>query len=200
MRILAISAGVGQPSSTRMLIDRMVDSVRSQSDAEVTAVDLRDYGQDLMNAALTGVSSPRVRELLDHVARADGVITASPIMNASYSGLFKLFWDVLEEGSLRGKPILLGATGGTARHSLAIDQAMVPLFHYLRAITVPTSVFVATGDWGSPAGLDERIRDAVGQFVALLGGVPETSAGKKAYRIEDDFRLAKDFEQLMREI
>ena len=101
------------------------------------------------------------------------MIAVTPIFNASYSGLFKTFFDVLEEGSLDGVPVLVAATGGTARHSLALDFAMRPLFAYLRADVVPTGVFAATEDWGSAGqqgSLARRVERAGHELAAAVAG------------------------------
>src|SRR4029077_13598028 len=87
-------------------------------------------------------------EALDAVENVDAVIAVSPIFSASYSRLFKTFFDVVEPGALVGKPVLIAATAGTARHSLALDHALRPLFAYLRAVVVPTAVFASSEDWG----------------------------------------------------
>jgi FMN reductase len=76
------------------------------------------------------------------------VIAVSPVFSASYSGLFKSFFDVLDDGVLEGTPVLLGATGGTARHPLALEFSLRPLFAYLRAAVAPTAVFAASEDFG----------------------------------------------------
>ena len=88
------------------------------------------------------------------------------MFSASYSGLFKTFVDVLEPGILDGKPVLIAATGGTARHSLVLDHALRPLFSYLHAVVVPTGVFAASEDFGSTdeGHLDKRIRRAAGEL------------------------------------
>jgi FMN reductase len=80
------------------------------------------------------------------------VIAVTPIFSASYSGLFKTFFDVLERGALAGKPVLIAATGGSERHSLALEHAVRPLFAYLRAVVVPTAVYAAssTGPAAAP--------------------------------------------------
>lgn len=80
---------------------------------------------------------------------ADGLIVVTPVFAASYSGLFKSFFDVIDPDALSGKPVLIAATGGTARHSLVLEHAVRPLFAYLRAVVVPTAVFAASEDWGS---------------------------------------------------
>ena len=79
---------------------------------------------------------------------SDGLIAVTPIFTASYSGLFKSFFDVLEADSLTGRPVLIGATGGTERHSLALEHAVRPLFSYLGSAVVPTAVYAASSDWG----------------------------------------------------
>ena len=76
--------------------------------------------------------------VLEQVTAADGIIAVTPIFSASYSGLFKSFVDILDKDALVGRPVLVGATGGTGRHSLALEYAMRPLFAYLRADVVPT--------------------------------------------------------------
>jgi FMN reductase len=102
------------------------------------------------------------------------VVAVSPIFAASYSGLFKSFFDVLDADALAGTPVLLGATGGTERHSLALEHALRPLFAYLRAVTVPTAVYAATSDFGTAEadGLDERIGRAAGELATLVAGRP----------------------------
>ncbi|WP_181008696.1 NAD(P)H-dependent oxidoreductase, partial [Streptomyces sp. SM12] len=85
------------------------------------------------------------------VTSADALIAVTPVYNASYSGLFKSFFDLVDPTALAGTPVIVAATGGTPRHSLVLDHAMRPLFGYLRALTVPTGVYAATADWGGGA-------------------------------------------------
>jgi FMN reductase len=176
--IVVVSAGLNQPSSTRLLADRLaaatVDALRgSGPTASVQVVELRDYAMDLTNHLLTGFPSPRLRATIDSVLAADGLIAVTPIFSASYSGLFKTFFDVIEQDGLRGKPALIAATGGTARHSLAIEYTVRPLFAYLNAATVPTAVFAAAEDWGNAArpadgALVDRIERAAGELAAAV--------------------------------
>jgi FMN reductase len=144
---------------------------------------------------LTGFPSPRLRTVLDAVAGADGLVAVSPIFNASYSGLFKTFFDLVEDDALSGTPVLMGATAGTARHSLALEHAVRPMFAYLHAVTVPTGVFAAAEDWGAGdgpagAGLAERIERAAGELAALV-------AAREPRRAVDPFTTPTPFEQLL---
>ena len=90
--------------------------------------------------------------MIDRVHGADGLVVVTPVFAASYSGLFKTFFDVLDKDALDGKPVLIAATAGTARHSLVLDHALRPLFAYLHAVVVPTGVFAATDDFGTSGG------------------------------------------------
>ncbi|NHC46253.1 FMN reductase [Motilibacter aurantiacus] len=177
--LAVVSAGLSQPSSTRLLADRL--SVATSTSLQelgfspaVEVVELRDLAHDLTDNLLTGFPSPRLESAIEAVVGSDGLIAVTPIFTASYSGLFKTFFDVLEPQALTGKPVLLGATAGTARHSLALEHALRPLFAYLRAVVAPTAVFAASEDWGagdSPVGraLAERIARAGGELADLMG-------------------------------
>jgi FMN reductase len=151
--LVVVSAGLGQPSSTRLLADRLAAAterhLRERGVApRVEVVELRDHAQDLTNHLLTGFPSPKLQAAIDAMLGADGLIAVSPIFSASFSGLFKLFFDVVERDGLAGMPTLIAATGGTSRHSLALEHALRPLFAYLNAATVATAVYAASEDWG----------------------------------------------------
>jgi len=174
-RIVVVSAGLGSPSSSRLLGDRLAAAaaapLRAQDEqVEVEVVELREIAVDLAHQLVTGFPGVRLTEVLDRVTSADALVVVSPVFNASYSGLFKLFVDALPVGSLDSVPVLLGATGGSARHSLVIEHALRPLFAYLRATTTSTGVFAATEDWGSPGELDARIERAGRELAVLVGG------------------------------
>lgn len=152
-RIAVVSAGLSNPSSTRMLADRLaaetVKALRERDiETSVDVIELRDYAHDITNNLLTGFAPPALETAINTVVSADALIVVTPIFSTSYSGLFKSFIDVLDPDVLTGKPVLIGANAGTARHSLAIDYAIRPLFAYLHADAVSTGVFAASSDWG----------------------------------------------------
>ncbi|KOX14474.1 NADPH-dependent FMN reductase [Saccharothrix sp. NRRL B-16348] len=168
--LAVVQAGLGSPSSTQLLATRLAEAVqRLVPDLEVRTVHLRDVARDIADNLVTGFPSARLREVVESVVGADAVIAVTPTFNASYSGLFKSFVDVLEPESLAGKPVLIGATGGTERHSLVLDHALRPLFAYLRAVVVPTGVYAASSDWGAE-GLPGRVDRAAGELADLLVG------------------------------
>ncbi|MEO6605650.1 MAG: CE1759 family FMN reductase [Aeromicrobium sp.] len=171
--IVAISAGLSDASTTRMLADRFAESLHKQYDkASIEVISLRELAHEITDATLTGFAPPRLQSVIDKVLAADALVVVTPIFKASYPGLFKSFFDVLDADALTGMPVALAATGGTARHSLAIDFAMRPLFAYMQAMVVPTGVFASPHDWGSEGtnALGERIDRAIAELVSLLKG------------------------------
>ncbi|ANJ27483.1 FMN reductase [Agromyces aureus] len=176
-RIVVISSGLSTPSSTRQLADRLAADAASilrerGVEVEVQTFELRDLAHDITNNLLLGFAPPKLEAALEAVASADGLIAVSPIFTTSYAGLFKSFIDVIDTQALTDLPVLLGATGGTPRHSLAIDYAMRPLFTYLHAIPVTTGVYAATSDWGDGGdgvrSLPDRIFRGAKEFADLV--------------------------------
>ncbi|GAA2482697.1 FMN reductase [Winogradskya humida] len=194
--LVVISAGLSQPSSTRLLADRLsaaaVDQAASLGvDLTVRVVELRDVAHDLMNHMLTGFPPAALKDVIDAVSAADGIIAVTPVFNASFSGLFKSFFDILDKDTLADKPVLIAATGGTARHSLALEHALRPMFAYLRAVTMPTSVFAATDDWGGSEDLlHSRVNRAAGELAR------EISRREPAV-VTDPFALTASFADLL---
>ncbi|WP_369125681.1 FMN reductase [Catenulispora rubra] len=199
LRLVAVTAGLGQPSTARILADRLADAARARLGERgrqvlVEVLELRDLALDIAGAMVAGFPGAKLRAALDAVEGADGLIAVSPIYTASYSGLFKSFFDVLDKDALTGKPTLIAATGGTARHSLALDHALRPMFAYLRAFIVPTAVFAASEDWASAGegALFERIERSGSELADLMAGAPAA-----ARRRRDEFEDVVPFEQRM---
>ncbi|MGW4344466.1 CE1759 family FMN reductase [Streptomyces sp. NPDC004690] len=184
-KLVVVSAGLSVPSSTRLLGDRLAAATAAHTGAEVRVIEVRDLAVEIAHNLTSGFPGPALAAALDAVTEADGLIVVTPVFSASYSGLFKSFFDVLgarDQDALAGKPVLIAATGGTARHSLVLDHALRPLFAYLRAVVVPTGVYAASEDWGAE-GLPERVERAAGELAALLpaaAGRPEAALPPEA--------------------
>jgi FMN reductase len=172
LRLAVVSAGVSDPSTTRMLADRVarksLDLLR-QAGAEVTVsvLDLAPLAADIARALVAEFPGEAVRVAIEQVAAADALIVATPVYKAGISGLFKSFIDILDNDLLIATPVVLAATAGTDRHAMVVDDHLRPLFAFLRAIPVPTSLFAAPGDWSSPA-LATRIERAAHELVQLV--------------------------------
>jgi len=190
-RLVIVSAGTSQPSTTRMLADRIAaGSLEVLREMDVTAtsgaVEVAPLAVDVARAAVTGVPSAELQAAIEQIAAADAVIASAPVYKAGISGLFKTFVDVLDNDLLIAKPVVLAAKAGSSRHALVVDEQMRSLFAYMRALTLPTAVFAAPEDWGA-AELGERVRRAATELAVVLQGQIEkgiAGRGWSGYRHE----------------
>ncbi|SJM63420.1 CE1759 family FMN reductase [Gulosibacter sp. 10] len=173
VRLVAISAGTGEPSTTRMLVDRAaqatVERLRAEGrDATAHVIELAPLAVGIARSTVSGFPEAEVQEAIGRVAAADGLIVSTPVYKAGMSGLFKSFFDLLDGDLMIARPVLLSATAGSSRHSMTVDDQLRPLFAFFRALPAPTSLFAAPEDWGS-AELGKRIARAAGELAALIG-------------------------------
>ena len=194
-RLVVVTAGLSQPSSTRILADQLaaasVTALQTRGlPVDVEVIELRDLAHAITDNLLTGFPSGALADAVASVVAADAVIAVTPVFSASYSGLFKSFFDILEDGTLDGTPVLMAATAGTARHSLVLEHALRPLFSYLHATPLPTAVFAASEDFGSP-GLSGRIERAAGELADALQRRPRL-------RLVGELEEVTPFEELLR--
>jgi FMN reductase len=171
-RLVVVSAGTSDPSSTRLLADRAAEravAIATQHGNAVTVgvIELREIAADISTALTTQLITPKLQQAITVLGEADGVIAAAPVYKAGPSGLFTSFFHVLDNDLLIAKPVVLAATAGTARHALVADDQMRPMFAYLRTMTAPTSLFAAPEDWSDPA-LASRIDRAALELVLLM--------------------------------
>lgn len=197
-RVLLISGGVSDPSSTRMLGDRIAQRSlhllgEAGFDTAFDVIELAALATDIARSIVSGFATAPVKSAMETLSRADAIIAATPVYKAGISGLFKSFIDLVENDLLIAKPVILAATAGSSRHAMVTDDQMRPLFAFLRAMPVPTSIFAAPEDWNS-GDLAKRIDRAAGELVQLhkLGVASAiTEAGWGAYQHGFDGLAAK---------
>lgn len=205
LRIATIQAGLSNPSTTSRLADTLQQELLETAESagyttELTRIDVRNFGVQVAEATVSGLQSEALEEALDKVAKADLIIAVTPTFNASYAGIFKSFIDLLKPKSLKGKPVIIGATGGTARHSLVIDMAMRPLFSYLHASTVPTAIFAAAEDFAGGNSIKNRAKQTAIEALALLNGSAIVEEEKAEGVIESSLGEYTSFDSIMSSI
>lgn len=191
-RLVVVSAGTSDPSSTRLLADRAAQRVATlaaekQHTVKIQAVELRELASEIANALVSNHIGPKLQQAITALQHADGIVASTPVYKAGASGLFTSFFQILDNDLLIAKPVVLAATAGTARHALVVDDQMRGLFAYLRTVVVPTSLFAATEDWQDNA-LNKRIDRAALELVALMA-----SGFEKQVRAESWGRYQHEF-------
>lgn len=171
-QLVVVSGGTSNPSSTRMLADRVagrVGALAGNRGAQVTVsvIDLRELATEITTALVSQLMGPKMTAAVEKLAAADGLVVAAPVYKAAPSGLLTSFFHVLDNDLLIAKPVILAATAGTARHALVVDEQMRALFAFLRTMTVPTSLFATAEDW-SDTDLNKRIDRAALELVLLM--------------------------------
>lgn len=185
IRLVVINAGVSDPSSSRLLADRIAQKsvdrlAEAGRTASVSIIELGPLASDIAKAMVAGFANEALSAALEKVAGADAVIVSSPVYKAGLSGLFKSFVDVMDNDLLVARPMILAATAGSARHAMVLDDQMRPLFAYMRALPVPTSIFAAPEDWGVPD-LGRRIDRAATELVAFATAGVGKAISEKAW-------------------
>lgn len=191
MKLVLVTAGAANPSSSRLLGKKLTEaSVAALADvgtiAQVTELELHTLGTELIEGLTRHGHSPAITAASEAIVAADGVIVVTPVYNGSYSGLFKLFVDVLDPRVMTGRPVLLAATGGTPRHSLMVEHSLLPLFYFFKADVAPLSVFAATADWADPSDLDYRVARASGAFAQRVLHARVPKALPKTEKVDYD--------------
>jgi FMN reductase len=171
-RLVVVSAGTSEPSSTAMLAVRIADRIARLArdrDEQVTIsrIDLRELASEIATALVSQLMGPKMTRAVELLGQSDGIIASAPVYKAAPSGLFSSFFHVLDDDLLIAKPVILAATAGTVRHALVVDDQMRSLFAYLRTMTVPTSVFAASEDWINGE-LGQRIERAAIELLLLM--------------------------------
>lgn len=170
--IVGFAGSFSQPSSTRSLVQTAVEDAAQRANLNGQVFDLNDLGASLGTARQLGDLGQDARKLVESLLAADAIVVGSPVYKGSYTGLFKHFFDLIDPDALRGKPVLLTATGGGHRHALVIEHQLRPLFGFFESAVVPTGVYAASADLEggvvtSPE-IVARLTTAVGQLVGAL--------------------------------
>lgn len=180
--MLVVSLG-GSPSlrsRSGVLLERSKLWLQRQG-VEVVTFQVRDFpAEDLLHARF---DSPHVLHFIDLVGKADGLVVATPVYKASFSGALKTLLDLLPERALSNKVVLPVATGGSIAHMLAVDYALKPVLASLKAQEMLQGIFaddsqIVYGEGSQAAqlapALEQRLESALQEFHAFLLRRPQT--------------------------
>lgn len=172
LRIVAVSGGLQRPSRATTLCEHLLDLIVEQVPGSPQLVELGQLAPQLAGALWRSQLPETVERQLLAVEQADVLVVATPVYRGSYTGLFKHFFDFIDQDALVDTPILLAATGGSERHALVIDHQLRPLFSFFQARTLPLGIYATDRDFAEGRvhneALIERARLAVQRAMPLL--------------------------------
>ncbi len=174
LNVAVVCGSLQQPSRTLVLCEALLAKIGEFRTMVPHRVEIASFGRRMGACYWRSELPEDIEAHLLAVEKADLLIAASPVHNATFSGLFKHFLDFTAMDSLAGKPTLLAATGGSALHGLVIDQQLRPLLAMKQALTLPIGVFATEADFISheicSLALEKRIELAVQLALPFIPG------------------------------
>ena len=169
-KVVGLAGNFNQPSRTYQLTEEIVNRTAHAFDLDSMVYNLSALGQSFPIAQSVQDLDEQAQIIIKEIIEAEILVISVPTWNAGYPGMFKHLFDLIPPDSLRAKPMILAATGGSERHALMIEYQVRPLFHYFKACPVNTSIVVTRDDWSEhklTAELNMRIDNAVSEINLL---------------------------------
>jgi FMN reductase len=150
--IVGVSGSVTRPSRTTALVQVILDRIQARSGVVPKLIELVDSAPHLFTAMTPDKLAGAAKGLIETVEQADLLVIGTPVYRASYTGALKHLFDLVHHEAFLGKPVILTATGGSHLHGLVTEHQLRPLFGFLNALTLPTTVYAVETDF-----LDYRV-------------------------------------------
>ncbi|MFO1366266.1 MAG: FMN reductase [Acinetobacter sp.] len=191
LNIVAVSGGLNSPSKTESLIQAILDELSEAISIKVHFIKLSEIGPLLGGAIYRNQLPQRVQDDLAAVEAADALIVGTPVYRASFTGLFKHFFDFVEQTALVDVPVLLAASGGSDRHALVLEHQLRPLFSFFQAQTLPIGVYATDRDFTpeytvKSEQLSDRVTLAVARALPILEWAPAKGQRAAATRAKTE--------------
>ncbi|GAB2468166.1 FMN reductase [Conyzicola lurida] len=172
LKVVAVSGSLHSPSKTTALVREILASIGSHVEVDAHLIEISEIGPEFAGALTRDQLPDSVERELRLVESADLLIVASPVYRASFTGLFKHFFDFVGQYALVDTPVLLAATGGSDRHALILEHQFRPLFGFFQALTLPIGIYANNSDFENYAvtslQLQERIDLAIARALPLV--------------------------------
>ena len=141
LKVVVVSGNLSQPSRTLTLARHILESLGKKTAIVSEIIELSSIATELATAKSRKEFPEALNQVFLAVESADIVIAVTPVYRASYTGLFKLFFDWVGKDALEETPVILAATGGNDLHALVIEHELKPLFGFFRALAIPHGIY-----------------------------------------------------------
>jgi FMN reductase len=178
LRAVVVNGSPHEKSKTMGLVDVVLDTLRTLLPVTVHRIDVYRLGAGFTQATERDEVTPEVEAELRSAETADLLVAATPVYRGSYTGMFKHFFDLVDQYALANKLVLLTATGGGDHHALALEHELRPLFGFFQAMTIPVAIFASAGDFDGTTLLNPRVYGRIEMALADVNGLLTQRAGK----------------------
>ncbi len=156
-RVVVVNGSPNRASKTMGLVSVILDTLRTMTPVDATQIDVYHLGAGFTGATERDEVTAEIEATLQRAEHADLLIAATPVYRASYPGMFKHFFDLVDQYALANKPVLVAATGGSDHHALVLEYALRPMFGFFQALTLPVAIFASAGDFDGATLLNPRV-------------------------------------------
>jgi FMN reductase len=163
--VVGVAGSVTRPSRTTALVQTVLDRIHARSGASVKLIELVDSAPHLFTALTRDKLEGEAKTLVQTVEQADLLVVGTPVYRASYTGAFKHLFDLIHHAAFVSKPVMLTATGGSHLHGLVTEHQLRPLFGFLNALTLPTTVYAVETDFLDYRVSSQKILDRVDRAI-----------------------------------
>ena len=174
LQVVVVNGSPNERSKTMGLADLVTSRLGAAVPIDLHRVDVYRLGPGFTGALARDDVPPAVAAAFRLVEQADVLVAATPVYRASYSGMFKHFFDFIDQYGMANKPVLLVATGGSDRHALIIEHALRPLFGFFQAATAPVGFYANSGDFDGTLVLNSEVYSRID--IGLRDILPRLSA------------------------
>lgn len=186
LRVVTVNGSPSDPSKTMGLVDLILQTLAQMTPLDSAQIDVYRLGPGFTAAAERHDVTPDVESALRTAETAELLIAATPVFRGSYTGMFKHFFDLVDQYALANKPVILVATGGSERHALVLEHALRPLFGFFQALTVPVGFYASAGDFDGTLPLNpeiySRVKVGLQDVIDILRARAAAARGQREFR------------------
>ena len=172
IKVVGVSGSLAAPSRTRALVEQVLARVAHRVPGKTDLIDIAEIAKDVGSTVAFDQIPAVVSEAHRKLAEADLIVIGTPVYKASYTGLLKHFFDLVDPKQLNGKVAILVATGGSDQHASVLEYQLRPLASFFGVVTAPTAIYARDNEFinyqlhSEP--IAARIESALSQALSLL--------------------------------
>jgi FMN reductase len=171
-RIIGVSGNITAPSRTLSLVDAVVARASQKFHSPGEVIDISKLTADLGPTVSFNNFPPALTQAYEKLHQSDLIVIGTPVYKASYTGLLKHFFDLVDPKKLTGKVAVLVATGGSDHHALVLESHLRSLASFFGIHTVPTTIYARDSEFKDyqleSQAIEQRIDQALEQAAIFV--------------------------------